>query len=1148
MLKVYLLGGFRLLYDETPVTGVNTPRLQSLVAYLALHRHAPHPRSHLAFLFWPDSTEAQARTNLRYLLHQLRHALPQADQVLHTGDSTLSWRADAPFTLDVAEFEQAIAQAEQAERAGAGAKVRAAFEQAVSLYQGDLLPSGYDDWLLPERERLSQMFSAALERLLLLLENERDYRPAIRYAQRLLQHDPLQEATYRHLMRLYALSGDRAGTLRAYHNCVTILQQEMDVEPSPATNDLYQRLLNLEAEPAPRSPAPVATAPLVGRQRAWQTLLTTWHKAVQGESKFVLIAGEAGLGKTRLAEELGNWANRQGFPTARARVYAAEGGLAYAPVVEWLRSPVFQTVLARLDQVWLVEIARLLPELLIKQAGLPQPGPLTESWQRQRLFEAMARAVFTLADNQPLLLTVDDLHWCDRETLEWLHYLLRFEPQARLLMIGTTRSEEVTPDHPLAGLVLELRSLDRLVEISLEPLDQAETILLAELACGDKLAPDVTARLYQETEGNPLFVVESVRAGLGRGKAQAVIESRLAQLSAEARELASQAAIVGRAFTFELLAQASERDEDTLVRGLDELWQRRIIRELGANAYDFSHNKIQEVAYAQISPVRRRLLHRRVAQALESIHRSNLTEVAGQVAHHYEQAGLLKEALAYYQQGADQAEGIFAHHKAEALYAQAIVMARQLNVPDDEITELYMKRGRLLEHGGRYAEAIQVYQELESLACQRGDRLMEGAAVARLVTAYIEPSDVHNLELAESLLKRGLALAREIGNYDLESQLLWSELVRANHYGRTEQAHAAGEASITLARRHGLRQRLAYVLNDLAINLRLSGYQERGQAYAEEARVLFGAQNNLPMLADNLNQQAWSDYHQLEFDRALQYAAEGTRLGRDLDNRWNLSVASLIRGLVRSALGEWGAALADLEESIRFGQEAGFALALTLIPAELGGLLREIGQIDRAWSLHQQAHEAGGRHAPFFLRAIEAHLAMDAFTAGQVEEGRRWLASVNERELPGDIGVAWNVLAYPARASVQAANWTGEWEWALATVEQAISEAQRRHLPLYLPLLRYKQGLCLAGMGLLAQAETSCRAAQAGAQEAGLRPVLWQSHTALAQLYQGQGRAQEAETERQHAVRLLHDLTAALTDPVQRDSFLAIPAVQAVLS
>ena len=186
VLKVYLLGSFRLLYGEAVVTAINTPRLQSLLAYLVLHRHAPPPRSHLAFLFWPDSTEAQARTNLRYLIHQLRHALPQVDPFLHTGDGAL--QIVVPFTLDVAEFEQAIAQADQAERAGNQAEMRLTLEQAVALYQGDLLPSCYDEWLLPERERLSQRFSATLERLILLLESQRDYQPAIGYTQRLLRH------------------------------------------------------------------------------------------------------------------------------------------------------------------------------------------------------------------------------------------------------------------------------------------------------------------------------------------------------------------------------------------------------------------------------------------------------------------------------------------------------------------------------------------------------------------------------------------------------------------------------------------------------------------------------------------------------------------------------------------------------------------------------------------------------------------------------------------------------------------------------------------------------------------------------------------------------------------------------------------------
>jgi DNA-binding SARP family transcriptional activator len=229
---VYLLGGFRLLYGGIPVTTVNTSRLQSLLAYLLLHYHSPQPRQTLAFLLWSNSTEAQAHTNLRTLVHRLRLALPDAGHFLHANTQTLQWWSNAPYTLDVADFDNAVSSAHSA----------TALRKAVDLYRGELLPGCYDDWISPERERLRRTFSEALERLMLLLEGVEDYATAIHYANRLLWHDPLHETTYRHLMLLHSLSGNRAEALRVYRTCVTILQRELAVEPSPVTCDLYERL------------------------------------------------------------------------------------------------------------------------------------------------------------------------------------------------------------------------------------------------------------------------------------------------------------------------------------------------------------------------------------------------------------------------------------------------------------------------------------------------------------------------------------------------------------------------------------------------------------------------------------------------------------------------------------------------------------------------------------------------------------------------------------------------------------------------------------------------------------------------------------------------------------------------------------------
>src|SRR5260370_5771155 len=165
----------------------------------------------------------------------------------------------------------------------------------------------------------------------------------------------------------------------------------------------------------------------------------------------MVLTGEAGIGKTRLAEELLGWVGRQGMPSAYARCSAAEGELAYAPVATWLRADPCRGALSRLTDIWLTEVTRCVPDLLVERPELAPPGPLTEAWQRQRLFEALARAI--LGARQPLLLLLDDLQWSDRETLKSLHFLLHFASPHLLLLVGPLRPEETTPAHPLQAFL-----------------------------------------------------------------------------------------------------------------------------------------------------------------------------------------------------------------------------------------------------------------------------------------------------------------------------------------------------------------------------------------------------------------------------------------------------------------------------------------------------------------------------------------------------------------------------------------------------------------------------------------------------------------------------------------------------------------------
>jgi predicted ATPase len=916
-LHMHLLGEFLLVAGDTPMTTVTVPRLQSLLAYLVLHRGAPQDRSHLAFLLWPDSTEAQAHTNLRKALHHLRQALPDADRFIRADARSLQWLPTPPnvaWTLDVQDLEAALARAAQAEQAQDTTALRQALAQVIRLYRGDLLPNCYDEWILPERDRLRQLFLQAAERLIALLEPERDYDAAIKVAQRLLRQEPLHEATYRQLMRFYALRGDRAAALRVYHTCVTVLERELGTEPSAATRQTYEALLQSKTSTETLS-GPLAArgtaAPLVGRQAEWQRLQEAWRQASGGRPHMVILTGEAGIGKTRLAEELEAWVSRQGMTTASARCYVAEGQLPYAPITTWLRTEALQTGISTLDPLWLTEVTRLVPDLLAKRPKLPRPAAMTEGWQRQHFFEALARAF--LCARQPLLLLLDDLQWCDQETLEWLHYLFRFAPKARLLLIGTVRAEEILPEHPLSAFLSALQRDGLVTEVALKPLDTTETTSLAEHIVGHQLNPTMVASLYHETEGNPLFVVEMARAGtLGQRisgqpdaehltallthsastlppTVQTVLATRLAQLSPLARAVANLAAVIGRAFTFDVLVRASGEGEDAIVRGLDELWQRRIVREQGtgaAVAYDFSHDKLREQAYVALSPAQRRLLHRRVAEAFIALYAADLDAVSEQIAGHYERAGLPEQAIPYYQRAGEAARRVYAHAEAIAVFQRAIAFlethaAAHAQPPRRwaEAATLYEQLGDVREAIGQHGEARQAYQramthvptqarvwlarlqrktaktwnfppnpEAVLRACQEAERLLEQEAAQaesgwqqEWLQTQIE--QLHPLFMGARtqemmrVLEKAWPVIEQYGTADQRAVFFYYVAFREamqNHYIVSEETLSHCRVALAASQESGLRDLEGFVRFGLGVCLLWSGALDRAE---EELRT-----------------------------------------------------------------------------------------------------------------------------------------------------------------------------------------------------------------------------------------------------------------------------------------------------------------------
>lgn len=823
-LTIQLFGEFHLAIDGKPITAIQPGRQQTLLAYLLLHRSTPLSRRHLAFLFWPDSSETQAHANLRQLLHHIRHALPSIEQYLKLEGRTIQWRPDLPFRLDVAEFEQAMAQASAAERAGNHAALRQALEHAVERYGGDLLHSCYDDWVLPERERWREKFTAALDSLVALLEAMRDYPAAIRYAQRLLHHDPLHEITYRRLMTLYAANGERANALRTYHTCVTVLERELGVTPQAATQTLYARLLDAAAQSVAPPATDLAAHRLVGRQNAWATLQRLWRMTLHGQPQIAFVYGEPGLGKTHLLEEMLHWADQQGVTTARTRSYAAEGALAYAPVIDWLRSEAVQGALPKLATAHRAELTRLLPESSSSAPPVSQPATLGARVQRLHLHAALAQAI--LQTRQPLLLVIDDLQWCDQETTEWLHYLVRNLQNAQVLLLGAARPEELTDQHPLQPLRADLRSAGQLTEIELAPLSAQETAELATLLASESLSIETQQQIYQVSEGSPLFVVEIVRNRLHAlegghrppapaassfaatalpARLYAIIHARLAQISPQAREVASLAAICGRAFTFDLLAYASDTDEATLVRGLDELWRRRLVREQGLHAYDFSHDAIREVAALEIGPALRRRLHGRVAEALRRMHAHDPDEISGELAMHFHQASQMQPAIDWYRRAASVAADRFDYARSAGYLNTALTLLESLpSTAERNNLEFTLLRA-----------------QITNLSIIEGFTGPEMAKTFRRVYAIVE--QLHDEQL----------------RFYAYRDLRWYACAT----GAMDQAHRHAEAVLHLAQRLGDRASLTEAYTGMGIVYRYIGQQLRAREYLEHAMRL--AENDL---------------------------------------------------------------------------------------------------------------------------------------------------------------------------------------------------------------------------------------------------------------------------------------------------------------
>jgi len=684
MLHVCVLGEQSVTDERTARVRIRSSRTVALIGFLAAHPGSPQTRQRIAGLFWPESADGQALTNLRRELHNLRQIMGDEPSLV-VSPRDLCWRDSPTCRVDLRVFDSERKAALAAASSGDTASILAHGDVALASYRGEFLTGSYEDWLLDIRSELERQCADLCDLIGETRAGTGDFAGAAAAARRRIQLQPLEEVGYRTLMRLQANLGDRAGALSTYHHCASVLERELGVVPHRATQELRARLMKPAEEvvilPVPEAPASAgrpgaASAQLIGRSRELGMLSETWQAAAAGRTGLVVVRGGAGVGKTRLVTEVADLARAHGAALASTQCFAARGRLALAPVADWLRSPAIRAGVDLLDEPWRIEVDRLVPTDHGRGTDVASLRAMVDAWQRHRFYEGLARAL--IGAGRPTLLILDNLQWCDEETLAFLAFCLALDPAVPLLVMATLRDDGSEGDDAPAKWVAGMRASGLLTEIALAPLEAADTALLAERISGRTFADADVRLLHATTGGFPLFIVEAVRGGQdpGQGGApagdlSAVLRNRLSQVSPPAREIAGLAAAVGTDFTLGLLTEASDLKADAVVGAVDELWRRRIVQEFG-DGYDFSHDLLRDTAYGQVSPPKRWLLHRRIAQGLELLHAGSTDQVAALLAEQYARGGQPQRAVAYYARAAELAARVFAHAEAIRLNSQAL--------------------------------------------------------------------------------------------------------------------------------------------------------------------------------------------------------------------------------------------------------------------------------------------------------------------------------------------------------------------------------------------------------------------------------------------------------------------------------------------
>jgi DNA-binding SARP family transcriptional activator len=1118
-----------------PDREVGSRKGRTLLKLLLVHRDHLVSPERIAEVLWGEEPPAKWDRDVATLVSRLR-AVFGPDAIAGGVNGYRFVRADR-FVIDLDQAERLAGEADLRLKAGEPSLAQAAAGRALALLRaGPLLEDEpYWDWAEEARLAVSGLLRrvrrSAWRAALDLSQPE----AAIRVAEEAITDDPLDEDAYRASMLAHHRSGRAPQALAVYERLRNVLADQLGTDPGQETRALHTAILREEPllQTAPRSStapaldvaADAADPSFVGREQEFAQLSISWSEAVAGRSSLVVIAGEAGIGKTTLAGEIVRLVDRTGGAVAHARCYEAERSLFLQPLVDAIRSIVLSTppdVVRDLCGEWEGTLAELIPEVgrILRPLAYQRATPEIE---RRRAFEGVSAFIRSLSERQPVVLFLDDLHNAGSSTLESLHFLMRRATGARVLVLATVRLDE--GEDALA----QLHDAARRMEIG--PLPSTAVESLARRMG----APDMVEQIQRLTRGHPLFVVEVLRAiGEGRGHEQALlpdsiveaVQIRAGRTGEAVEEMLRVAAVLGSSFDLPTVADMMEVPVEEVARLAGRARRARLLVEAGPT-FEFANDMIREILY-RTTPLPVRIPRHRRAAAL-------LAPNAEAAAVHASAAGDWHQAMEAWLKAAERAANRYANRDAKELLDLAFEAAVSAGDKGGE-ARVGIARGRTREALADYRGGFEDYSSAVALAREAGDRVVEMQALRWL--GGDATVALGHIGTCVPYLDAALVIARVIGDREAEVEILTRLAVVWTNRARFDLAFDHAHRAVSLAREIGTDKALAMALDGLKTASAYCGDLSTLAGVLPELEMILRRTGQLWLLQWTVFESAFPAMARCDFDRAGERIETALALSRKSGHLAYQPMYVAHLGWIHRSRGEYGHALAVGNDAVARAEEVGHPWWTAFAEAMLGWTLIELGRFEEAIAHLEMGLAAAERNgAEFYLVGCRAHLALARWMGGHHGPAEAELERAEEilQGIGVPPGTAFLHGAHAAFAAGQVRLHLGEPRVVEAMITP-IAEAARaigwKEVEGDAALLLAR---CRRAVGAFDQAQERALWAVEVAGDR-LPRVAWQSRALLAGIRADQGDQDGSNRDLTAASHLLDALTASL-DPTMRRAY-----------